>query len=282
MIKLITDVSADIPKRIAEEYDIEILPLNITLDDKEIRADKDLKPKEFYDMLKNSTGFPTTSQLSPAEIEDVYRKFGSDGTTVIHIPISSKGSGTFNTANMIAEELNGDGFDITVVDSCGYSMFIGKPVLNAAEMIKNGKTKEEIIEYLKDCYAHDSVYFMVDELEHLKRGGRIKATTMAISKMLDIKPILKINDGLVEAFSKVRGKKKAVSTLVDIAEEKMENPQDSEAYILHSELDDCVDILKLMLKDRLGLEDVVVYDIGAIVTSHTGVGVLGLGFRHKR
>lgn len=282
MIKLITDVSADIPKEIAEKYDIEVLPLNIMLDGKEIVADKDLAPKDFYEILKNTTEFPTTSQLSPAEIEDVYRKFGADGTTVIHIPISSKGSGTFNTANMIADELNDEGFDITVVDSCGYSMFIGKPVLNAAEMIKSGKGKAEIIDYLKDCFANDSVYFMVDELEHLKRGGRIKATTMAISKMLDIKPILKINDGLVEAFTKVRGKKKAVSALVDIAEEKMENPQDGEAFILHSELDDCVDILKNMLKDRLGIEEIAVYEIGAIVTSHTGVGVLGLGFRHKR
>jgi len=282
MIKLIADVSADIPKDFAEKYGIEVFPFHITLGEKQIVADKNLVAQDYYEMLKSTDAFPTTSQLSPADIEDLYRKAGEGGRSVIHVTISSKGSGTFNTANLIANQLNEEGFDITVVDSHGYSLANGKPVMIAAEMIEKGSTKEEILAFLEDSYANDNIYFVVDDLEYLKRGGRIKATTMAISKILDIKPILKMNEGLVEAFMKVRGRKKALSTLVDIAEEKMDKPQLSEAVIVHSEMDESVEMLKEMLNDRLGVAEISVYDIGAIITSHTGVGVVGLWFRHKR
>lgn len=282
MIKLIVDTAADIPKEFTEKYKIEVLPLIITLGDEVITADKDLDISSYYKKLKNSTEFPKTSQVPPQEIEDLYRKIGADRSSIIHITISSKGSGTFNTASMIARELNNEGFDITVVDSMGYSMFIGKPVMIAAEMIEKGCSKNEIIDFLEDSYANDRIYFIVDDLEYLKRGGRIKATTMAISKMLDIKPILQTNDGLVEAFLKVRGMKKALSRLVELAEERMEEPSVNEAVIVNSDMDENVELLKEMLKDRLGVEKITVYNIGAIITSHTGVGVVGLWFRHKR
>ncbi len=148
--------------------------------------------------------------------------------------------------------------------------------------MRKGCSKNEIIDFLEDSYANDRIYFIVDDLEYLKRGGRIKATTMAISKMLDIKPILQTNDGLVEAFLKVRGMKKALSRLVELAEERMEEPSVNEAVIINSDMDENVELLKEMLKDRLGVEKITVYNIGAIITSHTGVGVVGLWFRHKR
>lgn len=282
MIKLIVDAAADIPKEFAEEYKIEVLPLIITLGNEVITADKNLDVFSYYRKLNSSSEFPKTSQISPQEIEDLYRKIGSDKSAIIHITLSSKGSGTFNTASMIARELNQEGFDITVIDSMGYSLFIGKPVMIAAEMIKNGCEKSEVIDFLKDSYENDRVYFIVNDLEFLKRGGRIKATTMAISKILDIKPILQTNDGLVEAFLKVRGMKKALSKLVELAEERMEEPRANEAVILNSDMDANVDILKRMLIERLGIEKITVYNIGAVITSHTGVGVVGLWFRHKR
>ncbi len=142
MIKLIVDTAADIPKEFTEKYKIEVLPLIITLGDEVITADKDLDISSYYKKLKNSTEFPKTSQVPPQEIEDLYRKIGADRSSIIHITISSKGSGTFNTASMIARELNNEGFDITVVDSMGYSMFIGKPVMIAAEMIEKGLQQE--------------------------------------------------------------------------------------------------------------------------------------------
>lgn len=206
MIKIVTDSAADIPKSIAEELDIEILPFMINIDGKQIVADKNLTPQEFYKMVENCVEIPSTSQMSPADLEDIYRKIGAENT-IIHITMSARGSGINNTSNLVAAQLNDEGFDITVIDSGKFTMIIGDTVIKAAKMARSGASKQEIIDFTNENYARDTAYFLVDDLTFLKKGGRIKATTMAISKVLDIKPILFINDGLVEATRKVRGLK---------------------------------------------------------------------------
>lgn len=281
MIKLVTDMAADIPKSVAEEYDIEVLPFMINLDGKQIVADINLTPRSFYEMVDNAEGIPTTGQMSPADLEDIYREIGAD-KTIIHITMSAKGSGINGTANLIASQLNEEGFDITVIDSAMYAYIIGASVVEAAKMAKNGASKEEIIDYVKNVYARDTAYFLVDDLTYLRKGGRIKATAMAVSKVLDIKPILAINDGLVEAFRKVRGTKKALATLVDFIEERMECPEENELMILSSNAPDKVEIIEQMVRERINPKSISYADIGPIITSHAGTGLLGVYFKHKK
>ncbi|MBO5364580.1 MAG: DegV family protein, partial [Clostridia bacterium] len=226
MIKIMADTAADIDLATAQELDITILPFMIHFGEKSVRADINLDPDEFYTMLRDYDDIPSTSQISPADIEELYRAQGKDNS-IIYITISSKASGVHNSASLVAKQLTEEeGFDITVVDSTMFSYPIGYSVVEAAKMAKEGKSKEEILARLKETYTRDTAYFMVDDLAFLKKGGRIKATTMAIGTMLDIKPILNINDGLVEAYKKVRGTKKALATLVDYAVERMDNPQE--------------------------------------------------------
>lgn len=281
MIKIMTDAAADIPAAEAKEWGIEVLPFMVHLGEKSIRADIDLNPQDYYKLLKESEEFPSTSQMSPADIEDIYRKLGKDDP-IIHVSISSKGSGIFNTANLVANQLKEEGFDITVVDSTMFSYVIGKPVIAAAKMAKEGKTKDEILAYLNEVYTRDTAYFVVDDLSYLKKGGRIKATSMAIGTMLDIKPILNINSGLVEAYRKVRGLKKAMATLADYAEERMDDPENNEVIILHSDAPDKVEVLKEMIINRVNPANIRVMEIGPIITSHAGLGLVGLFFNHKQ
>ena len=281
MIRIMTDAAADIPKAEAVEWGIEVLPFMVHLGEKSIRADVDLAPEEYYRILKESEDFPSTSQMSPADIEDVYRKLGKDDP-IIYVSISAKGSGIHNTAKLVANQLKDEGFDITVVDSTMFSYVIGKPVIAAARMAKDGKTKEEILAYLNEIYQRDTAYFVVDDLAYLKKGGRIKATSMAIGTMLDIKPILNINDGLVEAYRKVRGMKKAMATLADYAEERMEDPENNEVIILHSDAMDKVEVLKEVLIKRVNPASIRVMEVGPIITSHAGLGVVGVLFNHKQ
>ena len=281
MIRIMTDAAADIPKNIVDELDIVILPFMIMLDDKQIIADENLNPRDFYKMLNEAEGIPSTSQMSPAELEDIYRGIGAENT-IIHITMSSKGSGINNTSNLVSSQLSEEGFDITVIDSTMYSLTIGKAVIDAAQMAKEGKGKEEIIAHVGEIFARDSAYFAVDDLSYLLKGGRIKATTMAISKVLDIKPILTVSDGLVEAFRKVRGLKKAMSTLVDFAEERMDNPEENEIFLLQSEAEDKVEIIEQMLKERLNPKAIKKFDIGPIISEHAGTGLVGIYFKHKK
>ncbi|MBS6832208.1 MAG: DegV family protein [Clostridiales bacterium] len=281
MIKIVTDSAADIPKSIAEELDIEILPFMINIDGKQIVADKNLTPQEFYKMVENCVEIPSTSQMSPADLEDIYRKIGAENT-IIHITMSARGSGINNTSNLVAAQLNDEGFDITVIDSGKFTMIIGDTVIKAAKMARSGASKQEIIDFTNENYARDTAYFLVDDLSFLKKGGRIKATTMAISKVLDIKPILFINDGLVEATRKVRGLKKSLSVLVDFIEERMENPEENEVMILDSDAPDKVEAIEEMIRERIKPKAITYAKIGPVITCHAGPGLVGVYFKHKK
>lgn len=281
MIKIVTDSAADIPKSIAEELDIEILPFMINIDGKQIVADKNLTPQEFYKMVENCVEIPSTSQMSPADLEDIYRKIGAENT-IIHITMSARGSGINNTSNLVAGQLSDEGFDITVIDSGKFTMIIGDTVIKAAKMARNGASKQEIIDFANENYARDTAYFLVDDLTFLKKGGRIKATTMAISKVLDIKPILFINDGLVEATRKVRGLKKSLSVLVDFIEERMENPEENEVMILDSDAPDKVGAIEEMIRERIKPKAITYAKIGPVITCHAGPGLVGVYFKHKK
>ncbi len=281
MIKIVTDSAADIPKSIAEELDIEILPFMINIDGKQIVADKNLTPQEFYKMVENCVEIPSTSQMSPADLEDIYRKIGAENT-IIHITMSARGSGINNTSNLVAGQLNDEGFDITVIDSGKFTMIIGDTVIKAAKMARSGASKQEIIDFTNENYARDTAYFLVDDLTFLKKGGRIKATTMAISKVLDIKPILFINDGLVEATRKVRGLKKSLSVLVDFIEERMENPEENEVMILDSDAPDKVEAIEEMIRERIKPKAITYAKIGPVITCHAGPGLVGVYFKHKK
>ncbi len=281
MIKIMADMAADITKKQAEALDIEVMPFGIVVDGRQITADINLNPRDFYEIVDNCIEAPKTNQMSPADIEERYRKLGKENT-IIHITISAACSGANNTANIVANELNDEGFDITVIDSTMLSYTIGKAVIDAAQMAKDGKTKQEIIDYVKGVYKRDSAYFLVDDLTMLKKGGRIKTTAMVVSQVLDIKPILTLNDGMVEAVSKVRGLKKAISTLVDYIEERMDEPQENELYILSANAPDKVEILKELIGERMKIKEYKYVDVGPVITSHIGTGVLGVYFKHKK
>ncbi len=281
MIKIMADTAADIPSAVAKELDITILPFMIHFGDDSIRADISLEPDDFYAKLRDFGDIPSTSQISPAELEDLYRSLGKENS-IIYISISSKGSGIHNSACLVAKQLNEEeGFDITVVDSTMFSYPIGYSVVKAAEMAKDGKSKDEILAMLEENYSRNTAYFMVDDLAFLKKGGRIKATTMAIGTMLDIKPILNINDGLVEAYKKVRGNKKAIATLVDYAVERMDNPEENEVILLHADAPDKMEIMEKLVKEKVNPKSIQVLKVGPIITSHAGLGVIGIYFKHK-
>lgn len=281
MIKFVVDRGADIEMETANRLGIEMLPFVINFDDESVIADIAMDVQGFYEKVRSSDVIPKTSQMSPADLEDVFRRLGSDDP-IIYISISAKASGINNTAHLIAQQLNEEGFDITIIDSTMFTMAIGAPVIEAAEMAENGAGKEEVLTFLTETYARDTAYFVVDDLTFLKNGGRIKSTTMAISSLLDIKPILMITDGLVEAYKKVRGLKKAMSVLADYAEERMENPKDSEVIILDSDADEKAVILEELLKDRVNPKSIKRYKIGPVITAHAGLGLVGIYFKHKK
>ncbi len=280
MVKIMTDMSADIPKEVAEKYDIKVLPFYINCEDESILADINYTPEMFYEKFAALENIPSTSQATPDILEEMYRSIGKENQ-IIHITIPANSSGIVNTAKMISAELQEEGFDIEIVDSSMFSYGIGANVVAAAEMAEKGASKEEIVAFLKERFEKDRVYFIVDDLTTLKKGGRIKATTMVVSAILDIKPILYSSDGKVEAFAKVKGLKRAIAKLVDCIEENIEDRENTEICIMDAGCPEKAEMLKKAIIERFGEREIFEGKVGPIITCHAGMGVFGTYFRHK-
>ena len=280
-IGFIADSAADIPQEVAQKHNITIVPLCSTVDDVTYRAGVDVTNEEYYDILANSKEFPTTSQPTAEQYTEIYKEMLEKFDSVICVTIASAASGTNSVANIAAKEFVENGADITVVDSAQLSFGIGVPVVDAVKLYADGKSKEEIIQYLETVTRRDIPYFLLDDLTQLKKGGRIKASKAAIANLLDIKPILRISEGLTEAFDKVRGSKKSVLKLIEIMEEKGDNLSDKDVYVIHARGGEKLDLLVKLIEERIAPKSVTTLTVGPTISTHSGVGVVGVYFQHK-
>ena len=223
-IKIITDSGSDIRREVAEKLGIRMLPISFTFDgDTYYREGIDMSREEFYEKLsKSDAPVPKTAQVTPIQYEEAFNEEYDNGyDTLIVVSISSKGSGMYQNAVMSAREVMEErGGEIIVVDSMGFSCIYSGAVIHAAKMLASGSGKDEIVEYLKEATQSMKAYFLVDDLLHLKKGGRINAATLVVANMLDIKPVLAIKDGVVVQDGKLRGSKKLMKKLLNILEKK--------------------------------------------------------------
>ena len=273
MIKIICDSISDLPIEIIEKYNIDIVPLTVIFDNKEYLAGETLTTKEFYKILRDTDIMPKTSQATYVQFKSVFEKYDED-TEIIYIAGSSTASGTYQSA-MLAKN---DGHDnVSIFDTQNLSIGSALFVIKACEMVENGCSIEEIILSLEKLKNDVEVVFSVDTLEYLKMGGRISSTKAALGNLLSIKPILEVKDGLVVQKSQVRGKKQIYSTLAKTIVEKFGKDLKSRTIIIGcgDNIED-LEIMKESLEKEAEISNVYFVNIGCVVCSHSGPGVMGI------
>ncbi len=211
-VKIITDSTSDIPESIVSDLDIEVVPLNIHIGQDNFKHGVDIGTDEFYTKLLTGTELPKTSQPSPGEFLDVYNKFLDQSDAIVSIHVTSKLSGTYNSAIQAKSELNITK-PIEVVDSATVSMALGLVVIRAAKIAKDGGTLEEVLKEVEHCSSNTEVLVVLDTLEYLEKGGRIGKARALIGSILSLKPILTVEDGIVGTFGKARTFTKAMNSL---------------------------------------------------------------------
>ena len=211
-VKIITDSTSDIPESIVSELDIEVVPLNIHIGQDNFKHGIDIGTDEFYTKLLNGSQLPKTSQPSPGEFLDVYNKFLDQSDAIVSIHVTSKLSGTYNSAIQAKSELETTK-PIEVVDSATVSMALGLIVIRAAKIAKNGGTLDQVLKEIEDCLSKSEVLVVLDTLEYLEKGGRIGKARALIGSILSLKPILTVADGIVDTFGKARTFTKAMNSL---------------------------------------------------------------------
>ncbi|HAI51895.1 MAG TPA: DegV family protein [Limnochordia bacterium] len=277
-IHVVTDSGSDLPVKLREELGIQVVPLTVRFGDEVFKDGVDLTAAEFYARLKQETRMPSTSQPSPAEFVEVYERIAKPGDTIISIHLSSKMSGTYQSA-MLATTMIDPKITVHVVDSRAASLGIGVPTIAAAKAAQAGKSAEEILTEVEGILDSLRVYFVVDTLEYLQRNGRIGLASALVGTLLNIKPVLTLVDGQVAPFEKIRGRAKAFKRLRELgAEFRERNPgKQLKAAVSHADNQTEADTLAEALPEILDLQDeVVVGEIGATIGVHAGPGTVAV------
>ena len=283
-IKIITDSASDIPKYLVYNYNIGYLPICVVMDGKVYHDRYDLDGREYMKSLPEREEIPTTSMVPLELMEKEFRTNLDCYDYQIFVTMSAKASGGNNAAHLLKEQIEdeiGHESNIIVLDSEKYSMLFGKDVVKMAELAFNGASLEEIMEAFEKGKKTGNAFFIVDDLKHLQKGGRIKATTALIGGMLGIKPILTINDGLVENIGKERGMQKSLNKIVNMTAEVYDLENKPKIWLANGYADESCNMAIDLLKEKLGDVEIEMFDLGCIIGTHTGPGVIGIIFDMK-
>jgi DegV family protein with EDD domain len=276
-IRIVTDSTADIPESVRQELGIEMIPLKVHFGSETYLDAITIQSEQFYTKLSQATALPTTSQPSPVDFLDAYKKLidPDSSSVIISIHLSSALSGTYQSAVLAKSLLEGKA-DIAIIDSKSASYGLGMLVVAAAKAAQEGKSKDECIKIVQSLREQTKLYFMVDTLEFLQKGGRIGKAAALLGSLLNIKPILSIDEsGAVMPVDKARGQKKAMAAIIDRLEQDFAGKEINVA-VAHSEAQQTAEQLSSLVKERFKVKDLSFTSIGPVIGTHVGPGAAAL------
>lgn len=279
---IVADSTADVPKSMVEEYGIHIVPMRLSFGEESFVEGIDITVEEFYDKLTKSNELPTTSQTSPSQYVEVYQNLlqQNPGTPIISIHISSGMSGTYQSALLaksMLEEETGEDVDITVIDSLCATYGFGLQVVLAARMAKQGISPADIKAEVERVGKERRLYFLVDVLDYLQKGGRIRKSAAIVGSLLNIKPILSVDqEGVIYPVDKVRGQKKAASKVIELFLNDFGDHRDVNIAVCDAVNPEGAEEMIRLMSEHFTLHEVVRTSIGAVVGTHVGPGTVAV------
>jgi DegV family protein with EDD domain len=275
-VAIVTDSTAYIPKDLVEQYHITVAPQILVWGNETFRDGIDIDPEAFYNRLKKASIMPTTSQVSISAFEQIFRQLLDEGYEVLAILISKLLSGTIDSALQARDLL--PGAPIEIVDSKTTAMAMGFQVLAAARAAQEGASLAECKALAEKATQHVGVIFAVDTLEFLHRGGRIGGGARFLGTALNIKPILEVTGGKVEAVERVRTRSKSLQRVVEMVGERIAGKQPVRLATLHANApDDARQILE-MAQERFNPVESIFSEVSPVVGTHAGPGTVGLAY----
>ena len=275
--KILTDSTADLPESWTQEHDVQVLGLTIQLDGQTYETVGPDKLTSEQLLAKMESGSkPTTSQINVGQFEDVFRQYAQEGTAVLYVAFASALSGTYQSAVMAREMVLEDYPEaiITILDTKAASMGEGLLVMKAVEARAAGQSLEQTEDLLQSLVPRVKTYFLVDDLNHLMRGGRISKAAALMGSLVNIKPIIAVtSDGSLDSVAKVRGKKKAQAEVVRMT---LETISESLVVIAYAGEKEVAENVKEQLLASGQLTEVLILPLGPVISTHTGPGTLGL------
>lgn len=277
---IVTDSTAYLPAELTKKYNITVAPQVLIWGEETFRDGVDIQPDEFYSRLKTAKVMPSTSQVSPATMQAIFQGLVDQGMDVLGIFISSKLSGTLQSAIQAKSMMEAAGEKVTLVDSQATAMALGFQALAAARAMDAGASLQECAAFTEKAHERTGVFFAVDTLEFLHRGGRIGGAQRFIGSALNLKPILALKEGKVEGVDRIRTKSKAHDRILELVSEQAKGKPNIRLATLHANAAD--DAKKLLERAAAELSPVetVFTELSPVVGTHAGPGTVGLAFIH--
>jgi DegV family protein with EDD domain len=277
-VAIVIDSTVYMPPSILQEFQIKVIPLTVIWNDDSYADGVDITTSEFYTRLATSSTLPSTSQPPAAAFIECFEELLKEGKDVVAILISSGISGTVSSALQAQSEL--DSNRIAVIDSQTAAMATGLHVLAAARKAAAGGTLEEVAAIARQAQEHTDVVFAVDTLEFLHKGGRIGGAKRFLGSMLNIKPILEMKEGKIDALDQVRTQKRALERLVELIEEKAGGETPLRMAVIHSNVPDQAQTLLEELKSKYNPHEIYLAELSPVIGTHVGPGTLAIVCMH--
>ena len=276
-IALVTDSTSNLIQDQIDRYNIHVMPLILIWDGESYRDGIDITKDEFYERLKTAKELPTTSQPSAGEFHQLFSKIAETSDSIVGIFISDQLSGTLDSARTAAKMMP-DEYPIEIIDSRSASMGLGYIALRTAAAIDEGKIMKEVVDVARSAIPTAHAVFVVDTLEFLHRRGRIGGASRLLGSLVSIKPLLYLEDGLVEPLAKVRTKKKALQEAIDYVAKDIAGRGSIDATILHAAAPAEAEEFKAVVMKRLQLDEILVHQLTPVLGANTGPGLVGIAY----
>ena len=282
-IGFITDSSSDIPQELADKYGIEVVGFPINLDGVEYMERKDFTNEQFYQMMRDAQGVPTTAAITQLQWCEIYGRYVDEGyTDLVHLSINSGGSSTYNNAlkavEMLAEERPGHSLRIRVLDSHTYSMPFGWYLCECARKVRNGGELGTCVDEMMRKLDCVEICLAAYSLKQMKKSGRVSAAAAVVGDLLGIRPIISLNDGISKVEAKVRGDAAVPSAMVKWVQGRVENMRDVPYMIGYSSSTAKRDELAKLCKKAFGHAPVTFFQLGGVVSANTGPDAIAIAF----
>jgi DegV family protein with EDD domain len=275
---IVTDSTSYLPKEFIQKHNISITPLVLIWGDEMFQDGVDIQPAEFYSRLKTAKVMPTTSQATPATMHSVFQGLVDQGFDVLGMFISSKLSGTMQSAIQAKEMMGSASEKVTLVDSQSTSIALGFQVLAAARAKEAGASFQECVALAEKAHKKTGIYFAVDTLEFLHRGGRIGGAQRFIGSALNLKPILAVKEGKVEGVERIRTKSKAHDRILELVADQVKGKSNVRIAALHANASEDAKSLLDRAANEIKPVETILSELSPVVGTHTGPGTIGLAF----
>ncbi len=280
---ILTDSCVDLPNSLAKEFELSIIPLKVTIRGKEYQNlldESEISSKVFYNMLREKET-ASTSQVNPQDFINVMEPLLDEGFDILSISFSSALSGTYNSSLIARKKLEKDypNRKIITIDSLCASMGQGLLVTYAGKMRNEGKSIEEVAEFVEKNKKYISHLFTVSDLGHLKRGGRLSASSLILGNLLSIKPLLHVSKkGELKVYGKARGRFKSMNLLVDRMVKTYDPKKNEMIYISHGDCIEDAEYVKRHIIEKLGVSEKIftINPVGPVIGAHSGVNTLAI------